>query len=147
MKEFLQAKGCVGVGKMDTPSKTILLVEDEEAIRRLFVFVLGPYGFTLLEASNGMEAIRIAEGYDGPIDLLVTDLDMPKLGGAELAKRLEAMRPGLKIIFLSGVSQDAAIRPGYLNSLNPEATFLQKPISPSHLVKTVRQKLGEEWRA
>src|SRR3954464_6930832 len=77
-----RSKDWIGVGKMHTTSKTILLVEDEEAIRRLFVFILRPYGFTLLEASNGMEAIRIAEEYDGPIDLLVTDLDMPKLGGA-----------------------------------------------------------------
>jgi len=129
---------------MHTTSKTILLVEDEEAIRRLFVFILRPYGFTLLEASNGMEAIRIAEEYDGPIDLLVTDLDMPKLGGAELAKRLAAMRPGLKIILLSGLSRDAAIRPGYLD---PEATFLQKPISPAYLATTVREKLGDEWPA
>ena len=82
---------------MDAPSKSILLVEDEEAIRRLFLFVLRSYGFTLLEASNGMEAIRIAEEYDAPIDLLVTDLDMPKLGGAEVAKRLEAVRLSIAV--------------------------------------------------
>jgi two-component system, cell cycle sensor histidine kinase and response regulator CckA len=80
-----------------------------------------------LEANHGGEAVRLAERYDGPVHLLVSDVVMPEMGGRVLAERLAAARPGMKVLFVSGYTDDAVVRHGVLEA---EMAFLQKPFTP-----------------
>src|ERR1700739_2673887 len=89
-------------------TETLLLAEDEEAVRELVAGFLRQNGYTVLEAKNGLEALQMAEKHDGPIHLLLTDLVMPKMGGWGLAERLLAQRPGLKVVYVSGYSEYTA---------------------------------------
>lgn len=120
-------------------SETILLVEDEEAVRELAARVLTDQGYTVLKASNGAEALRIAEaGSVSDIDLLLTDVIMPVMGGREIADRLTSMRPDLKVLFTSGYTDDTIARQGVLR---PGTAFTHKPFSPSELARKVREVL------
>jgi PAS domain S-box-containing protein len=124
----------------DSPkgAETILLVEDEEAVRRLTRMTLEGSGYKVLEASHGGEAVRLAEQYGGPIHLLVSDVVMPEMGGRILSERLTASRPGLKVVFLSGYTDDAVVRHGVIES---GTAFVQKPFSPGALARKVREVL------
>ncbi|MEO7912257.1 MAG: PAS domain S-box protein, partial [Roseiflexaceae bacterium] len=116
--------------------ETILLVEDEPAVRELAVRVLRGQGYTVLEASDGLEALRVVEQADTThIDLLVTDVVMPSLGGGELAERLIVMRPNIKVLFTSGYTEDAMLHAGQLAS---GTHFLHKPFAPATLAQKVR---------
>ena len=95
-----------------TGTETILLVEDDDGIRRLARLILDSLGYHLLEAADGQEALALAQQHTGGIDLLVTDVVMPRLGGRELADRLRLLRPELKILYLSGYSDEAISRHG-----------------------------------
>jgi len=119
-------------------TETVLLVEDDESVRRLAATVLGQAGFTVLEAGDGAEAVRVAEGHDGPVHLLVTDVVMPGMGGRELAGRVAAARPGVRVLFLSGYTDDAVVRHGVLEE---HVRFLQKPFTPAALTRAVRKAL------
>ncbi len=118
--------------------KTILLVEDEEAVRNLAQLVLQRCGYDVLVAANGRQALKIAEEHPAPIHLLVSDVVMPELTGSQVAVALRPVHPETKVLFLSGYMDDAMIRHRILES---RAAFLQKPFSPPHLASKVREVL------
>jgi DNA-binding response OmpR family regulator len=121
----------------DRPSPTVLLADDETMIRDMTARTLRDQGFEVLTASSGDEALRLAREKSGAIDLLVTDLVMPEMSGIELARRLGAKIPGLRVLFMSGYGNAALAthrgRP-------PE--FLRKPFTPTELLARVRALLG-----
>src|SRR5262249_41140960 len=132
------AKSHAGLGTAPRGSETVLLVEDDDGVRALSRFVLQGSGYAVLEAGHGSEALRVAEQHRGAIHLLVTDVVMPGLGGRELAERLTALCPGLRVLFLIGYTEDAVVRRGILRE---EVHFLQKPFSPLVLAHKVREVL------
>jgi two-component system, cell cycle sensor histidine kinase and response regulator CckA len=119
--------------------ETILLVEDEDVVRELAREALQEGGYTVLEARHPGEALLVAEGRgeDG-LDLLLTDVVMPHMSGPQLAQRLREHRPDLRVLFMSGYTDDAALRHGVLRS---EVFFLQKPFTPEVLARKVRETL------
>jgi PAS domain S-box-containing protein len=119
-------------------SETVLVAEDEDALRRLIERILSGKGYRVLSAPNGLEALRLSESHAGPVHLLLTDVVMPKMGGRELAEALEKARPGLRLAFMSGYTDDTVLRHGILES---KAEFLQKPFTPAGLLETVRRVL------
>jgi PAS domain S-box-containing protein len=119
-------------------TETILLVEDEEAVRALAKKILERQGYHVFEARHGADALRVAEQLDGRIDLVVTDVVMPQMNGRELAERLAAVRPGVAVLFMSGYTDDEIIRRGLLD---PDMAFLQKPFTAHALARAVRDML------
>jgi CheY-like chemotaxis protein len=119
-------------------SETILLVEDDEMIRHLVQKVLKANGYTMLVASDGVEAERIAGAYADTIHLLMTDVVLPGPNGREVARRLVGQRPGIKVLYLSGYTDDAIVHHGVLE---PGVAFLQKPFPPAVLGRKVREVL------
>ncbi|HEX6188831.1 MAG TPA: PAS domain S-box protein [Pyrinomonadaceae bacterium] len=121
-------------------TETILLVEDEEMLRKLARQTLKGYGYHILEASNGDEAIAVCNQYQGAIDLLLTDVIMPRLNGRELSNCLLQSRPKLRVLFMSGYTDDAIVHQGVLEE---SANFIQKPFPPDSLAKKVREVLDQ----
>ncbi|MBN9121225.1 MAG: response regulator, partial [Planctomycetes bacterium] len=119
-------------------TETVLLAEDEGAVRALTRHVLAGCGYAVLEAADGEEAARVAERHAGRIDLLVTDVVMPGIGGRAVAARVAGLHPGAKVLYLSGYTDDAIVRHGVLHE---DAHFLQKPFSPYALAHKVREVL------
>lgn len=119
-------------------SETLLLVEDEDGVRRLLHHVLQKRGYKVLEASNGEEALRLFERRGSEIHLVVTDMVMPRMTGRELGAHLRALRPDLRIIYMSGYTDDVLVRTG---ALGPGMSFLQKPLRPEVLAAKVREAL------
>ena len=117
-------------------SQTILLVEDEEAVRDLAVEVLRGHGYTVLSTRHGADALLTAEQYEGVIDLLLTDVVMPGMSGVDLAERLTAIRPGLRVLFTSGYVGD---RLGQRRYTGDPSDLLQKPFTPDALLQRVQQ--------
>lgn len=117
---------------MGTQRVTVLLVEDEEMVRDLTKGILESHGFTVLTAAGGLEALRVLRSVAGPIRLLVTDLEMPDMGGIELVRRARAIRPDLNVLYLSGSSPE---QPG-------DAPFLEKPYTIDGLVSAVTVALA-----
>ena len=119
-------------------SETILLVEDEDVVREPVRRVLSQNGYTVLEARHGGEALQVCEQHEGPIHLLVTDVVMPRMSGRELAERLASLHPGMKVLYISGYTDNAIAHRGVLE---PGTAFLQKPFTPYALALKVRQVL------
>ncbi len=125
-------------------TETILLVEDEDMVRKLVRETLEREGYKLLDAAGPLEAQKIVHEYRGPIHLMITDVVMPKLSGRELADRVSDARPEMKVLYMSGYTDNAVVASGVLNT---QMAFLQKPFTPSALARKVRQVLeaaGEE---
>lgn len=116
------------------PPQTILVVEDDHALRDLLRLTLESRDYRVLAAADGIEALGIVEHQAAPISLLVTDLTLPGMAGTELARRLVARGAGLKVLLLSGYAQDPAL-------LDPPARFLQKPFHPLALLTLVQDLL------
>ncbi|HEX8432001.1 MAG TPA: ATP-binding protein, partial [Longimicrobium sp.] len=118
--------------------ETILVVEDEEILRRLALRVLRRAGYTVIEASDGAEARRILADHPGPLDLLLTDVVLPGASGPEIAAEALRLQPGLRVLYMSGYAGDLVAQRGMAD---PSAAFLQKPFGPDALCQAVREVL------
>ncbi len=119
--------------------ETVLLVEDEGAVRTLAREVLRRHGYVVLEAQHGLDALRVAERHQDPIHLMVTDVVMPHMSGRDLSRRFAETRPGMKVLFVSGYTDHVVMH----RELTPGSAFLQKPFTPDNLARAVRQVLDE----
>jgi two-component system CheB/CheR fusion protein len=126
-----------GLATAPTGTESVLLVEDEDAVRELVHTVLEARGYVVIDARNGREGLRLCESHTGGIDLLVTDVVMPELGGRELAEAAVKLRPGLKVLYMSGHTQDVILKEG----VQQGAAFLHKPFTPMQLAQMVRDTL------
>jgi PAS domain S-box-containing protein len=141
VEDALEPAGPVGVSSSHSGgSETVLLVEDEESVRQLVRETLESKGYKVLGADNGEAALQIVAGYSGKIDILITDVVMPGMGGRELSARLCASCPQTKVLYLSGYTEDAIVHEGVLD---PDTAFLQKPFTLHMLTRKVREVLGE----
>jgi two-component system cell cycle sensor histidine kinase/response regulator CckA len=122
--------------KIDNASETILIVEDDETLLEVTHRSLEAAGYAIISARNPEEAIRMAERHPGPIHLMVTDVILPGINGAQLASQLSRLRPEMKVLFVSGYTDETIVRHGVLE---PGLAFLQKPFSP----KALNRKVGE----
>ncbi len=122
-------------------SGTVLIVEDNEGLRKLAQEVLQNYGYRVLDAENGEDALRASQEHNGPIHLLLTDVVMPKMGGKKLAERLQPLYPRMKVIYMSGYTDNAIVHHGVLAQ---ELNFLEKPFTPEGLGRKVREALESE---
>jgi PAS domain S-box-containing protein len=120
--------------------ETVLLVEDEDAVRALAREVLRRHGYVVLEARHGVDAVRMAERHPDDIHLMITDLVMPHMGGRDLVERLAAVRPKMKVLFMSGYTDHALMH----RDLTPGTAFLQKPFTPETFVRKVRSVLDRQ---
>ncbi|HKH74170.1 MAG TPA: response regulator [Vicinamibacterales bacterium] len=120
-------------------TETLLVVENETAIKALVQMALERHGYVVLTAESGSEALRLAAAHAGPIDLLITDVVMPDLRGPEVARRLLEQRPDLVTLFMSGYMDDALGEDTATFSVPVD--FIQKPFSPSALAARVREML------
>lgn len=121
-------------------TETVLLVEDDFEVRQLIFRALANYGYNVLEAVDGYDAARLSAEYTAPIHLLVTDVIMPKIGGADLAALLQPGHPETRVLYISGYTNDAIIRHGIMTS---NVNFLQKPFTPAGLASKVRHVLDQ----
>ena len=117
-------------------SETILLVEDDEMVRTLVRETLEREGYKVIDSADPVEAQRLADGFRGKIQLLITDVVMPKLSGKELARSLTLGRPDLKVLYMSGYTDSAIVNSGILHK---EVSFLQKPFTPAGISSKVRE--------
>jgi PAS domain S-box-containing protein len=124
--------------------ETVLVVEDQEAVRELTKTVLEAYGYHVIEAVNGAEALAFVERHPDEIHLLLTDVIMPGMNGMDLSKRLRALRPNLKVLFTSGYPSEVVARRGVVER---DVAYLPKPFNPETLVAKVRGVLGESFTA
>jgi len=120
--------------------ETVLLVEDDERVRALAAAVLRRQGYVVLEAPSGGDALLICEQFVGTIDLLLTDVVMPHMNGRQLWERLSELRPALRVLFMTGHTDDAILRHGVMNA---ELALVQKPLTPSALLGKLRQVLDQ----
>jgi CheY-like chemotaxis protein len=124
--------------------ETVLLVEDEDGVRKLVRGVLDQHGYHVLEADSGAHALEVVRDYDGRIDLLLTDVVMPKMSGRDLAEALALLRPDVKVLYLSGYTERSVFEQGMLDR---RSQFLQKPFTPDTLARKIRDVLDSRSRA
>jgi two-component system cell cycle sensor histidine kinase/response regulator CckA len=120
-------------------TETILVAEDEDAILRLVDRVLSKMGYTVLTANSGAAALELASNHPGRIDLLLTDVLMPNMIGPELAEQISTKRPEIKVLYMSGYTDETVVRFGVLNST---VNYIAKPFSPDKMARRVREVLG-----
>jgi CheY-like chemotaxis protein len=136
--EAAAVKPAAAVLLPESGSETVLLVEDEEVVRGLARTILTMHGYRVLEAREGGEALRICEGHAGSIHLLLTDVIMPGMSGRQVADRVQALRPEVRVLYMSGYTDDAVLRHGVLAA---EMAFLPKPFTPEGMARKVREVL------
>lgn len=124
--------------ELPTGTETILLVEDEDLVRNLSIEILETCGYTVIEARNGLEALKICEAEDCKFDLLMTDVVMPQMGGRELAEKLTKKLPNIQVLFTSGYTDDAVMRHGVIET---NTNFIQKPFTFDALASKIRELL------
>ncbi|MDP2863349.1 MAG: response regulator, partial [Desulfobacterales bacterium] len=123
-----------------TGTETVLLVEDNEALLKMVKMMLEELGYTVLAASSPDKAFQLAEQYASDIHLVITDVVMPEMSGRDLLKRLSALRPGMKYLYMSGYTTNAIAHHGVLD---PGVNFIQKPFSMKDLAAKVREVQGK----
>jgi PAS domain S-box-containing protein len=123
-----------------TGNETILLVEDEDIVRTLSTEILQQHGYTVIAAANGEEGLRVCKEFEGTIDLMITDVVMPRMSGRELAEHVFALRPETRVLYMSGFTDDAIVRHGVLDD---GVFFIQKPFSPDSLAIKAREILDQ----
>jgi two-component system cell cycle sensor histidine kinase/response regulator CckA len=121
-------------------TETVLLVEDEDQVRAIVSSILRRHGYDVLSARHGGEALILCEHHPGTIHLLLTDVVMPRMSGPELADRLAALRPGVKVLYMSGYTGDTIVRHGVLET---GVAYIQKPVTPTALASKVREVLDQ----
>ena len=124
--------------QVNSGTETILLVEDDPVVRALLCHILSLHHYTVLEAGHGAAALHLAESHCGHIHLLVTDVIMPGMSGPQLSIKLSAQRPCIRVLFLSGYTEETVVRDG---ALQTDLAFLQKPFTPTEFVQKVREVL------
>jgi two-component system cell cycle sensor histidine kinase/response regulator CckA len=124
--------------KLMKGSETVLVVDDEPSIRKLLMQTMLPLGYKLLEAPSGEDAVKVSDAYPGAIDLLVTDVVMPGMNGMQLAERLRQQRPDMKMIFISGYTDNAVVQQDVIDR---KLILIQKPLAPTVLATKVREVL------
>ena len=122
--------------------QTVLLAEDEDAVRSLASRVLRKHGYQVLEARDGADALRVADSYAGFIHILLTDVVMPRMGGRELVERLTPVRPGMRVLYMSGYTDDALVHHGVLTGSG--TWFLEKPFTPDTLAMKLREVIESD---
>ena len=120
-------------------TETVLLVEDEESVRQLVRDTLLAKGYEVVEAGNGEAGLAASAVHSGKIDLVITDVVMPGLGGREMVERISTTRPEAKVLYLSGYTEDTIVSEG---SIESGTAFLQKPFTLQSLLRKVREVLG-----
>ena len=139
VKEEIEATGPSVTHEGSTVgNETILIVEDQDPVRKLMTRILTAKGYTVLQARNGQEALEKTEQQEGPIHMVVTDVVMPEMGGREFVARVKTVCPYAKVLYVSGYPFDSLAEEG---SINPAAPFLRKPFNPTELTSMVRQEL------
>jgi PAS domain S-box-containing protein len=139
VKSVVEAPAMPDSEQPQSGRETLLIVEDEDSLRESLCEYLGGRGYTILRANSGTQALKISSDFDHPIDLMITDVVMPKMSGRELSQMLGSLRPELKTIFMSGYTDDAIVRHGVQEA---KVAFLQKPFSLATLAHKVRDILS-----
>jgi len=114
------------------------VVEDNKSVLKMTRKILKKYGYNVLAVQDGDEAVRVGEQYEPPIHLMVTDVIMPKMSGREVARRMEHMRPGMKVLYMSGYTDNAVVHHGILDE---DLRYIQKPFTPEDLAFKVREAI------
>jgi len=127
--------------KVSGDGHVVLVVEDDLSLREVALKSLEIAGYRVIGAANGEEALQVSEAFDGEIHLLLTDMVMPRMGGEELAKRIVALRPGIKVLYMSGFPDKSH---SHRDVPGPARNFLQKPFSLESLHRKVRETMGSE---
>ncbi|MEW6201389.1 MAG: ATP-binding protein, partial [bacterium] len=129
----------VDVPKPKRNIETVLIVEDEDALRSFLTRIFKRKGYNVLEARHGGEALRVCQKHPGHIDLMVTDVIMPEMSGQELTKRIMPQRPGMKVLYMSGYTNNTIVKHGFLE---PGTHFIEKPFSMSAIEQKAREMLA-----
>ncbi|HVB31447.1 MAG TPA: PAS domain-containing protein [Gemmatimonadaceae bacterium] len=138
VEQPVAAMGAPAPLRAEHGAETVLVVEDDEGVRRMATRILATRGYRVIEGANGPEALRVLEELGGKVDLMITDVVMPNMSGRELAERVRQRWPGIRIVFASGYSDDAIIRHGVMEG---RESLLQKPYTSESLLRKVREAL------